>query len=218
MLVNLDFETRSKINLKDVGLDKYAKDPSTEVICMAYSIDNGEVQLWLPNQTPPQFFFNPKTVFTAWNAAFEYNILRNVLDLPIKWEQMVDSMAIAAANNIPQALEEAAIFLGVTEQKDPVGKRLIQKLSKPNSKGIFNTDPELLRQMYEYCKQDVRTEMDVVRQLRKLSSNEQDIWVMTQKINERGVPVDPEELQNALNTVHNAKNEDRKSTRLNSSH
>ena len=117
MLVNLDFETRSKANLKDVGLDKYAKDPSTEVICMAYSIDGGDVRLWIPYQSPPMFLFNPNTVFTAWNAAFEYNILRNVLDVPVKWEQMVDSMAIAAANNIPQALEEAAMFLGVTEQK-----------------------------------------------------------------------------------------------------
>ena len=208
MIVNLDFETRSKISLKDAGLDKYSKDSSTEVICMAYSIDGGEVRLWIPNQTTaPAFLFNKDTQYQAWNAAFEYNIMKYVLELPIQWEQMIDSMAIAAANNIPQALEEAAIFLGVTEQKDPIGKRLIQKLSKPNSKGVFNKDPELLLQMYEYCKQDVRTEMDVVSQLRKLSSNEQAVWVMTQKINERGVPVDPQELQNALNTVYNAKNE-----------
>jgi len=207
MIVNLDFETRSKVSLKDAGLDKYAKCKTTEVICMAYSIDDGEVQLWLPDQTPPQFFFNKDTKYQAWNAAFEYNILKYVLELDIKPNQMVDSMAIAASNNIPQSLEEAAIFLGVTEQKDPVGKRLIQKLSKPNSKGIFNKDPELLEQMYNYCKQDVRTEMAVVKQLRNLSTTEQDIWVMTQKINERGVPVDPDELQNALNTVDNAKNE-----------
>lgn len=208
MIVNLDFETRSKINLKDVGLDKYAKCKTTEVICMAYSVDGGEVQLWIPNQTTaPAFLFNKDTQYQAWNAAFEYNIMKYVLELPVRWEQMIDSMAIAAASNIPQALEEAAIFLGVTEQKDPIGKRLIQKLSKPNSKGVFNKDPELLLQMYEYCKQDVRTEMDVVSQLRNLSSNEQAVWVMTQKINERGVPVEPSELQNALNTVDNAKSE-----------
>lgn len=209
MIVNIDFETRSHTDIKKVGLDKYAKCPTTEVICMAYCQEGSQdVQLWIPNQTTaPQFLFNLDTKFSAWNAAFEYNILRHVLELPIKWEQMIDSMAVAAANNIPQSLEEAALFLGVTEQKDPVGKRLIQKLSKPNSKGIYNKDPELLRQMYEYCKQDVRTEMDVVRQLRKLSSSEQDVWVLTQKINERGVPVDPQELQNALNTVYNAKSE-----------
>jgi DNA polymerase len=144
-------------------------------------------------------------VFQAWNAAFEYNILKYVLELPVKWEQMIDSMAIAAANNIPQNLEEAAIFVGAMEQKDPVGKRLIQKLSKPNSKGLFNTDFLLLDQMYEYCKQDVRTEMAIVKQLRPLTDQEQQIWILTQKINERGVPVDVHEAQNAISTVNSAK-------------
>jgi DNA polymerase bacteriophage-type len=198
MLVNLDFETRSKVDLKDKGLDTYARDPSTEVICMAYSIDGGDVKLYTPQFALPQFLFNPETKFQAWNAAFEYNILKHVLQVPVKWEQMIDSMAIAAANNIPQALEDAAQFIDGNHLKDPIGKRLIQKLSKPKKDGTFNEDPELLDQMYEYCKQDVRTEMEVVKNLRALSAVEQQVWVLTQKINEVGVPVDPQELRNAI--------------------
>lgn len=198
MLVNLDFETRSKVDLKDKGLDTYARDPSTEVICMAYSIDGGDVKLYTPQFALPQFLFNPETKFQAWNAAFEYNILKHVLQVPVKWEQMIDSMAIAAANNIPQALDDAAQFIDGEHLKDPIGKRLIQKLSKPKKDGTFNEDPELLDQMYEYCKQDVRTEMEVVKNLRGLSTVEQQVWVLTQKINEVGVPVDPEELENAV--------------------
>ena len=198
MLVNLDFETRSKVDLKDKGLDTYARDVSTEVICMAYSIDGGEVKLWTPQFAIPQFLSNPNAKFQAWNAAFEYNIMKHVLHLNTTWDQMIDSMAIAAANNIPQALDDAAQFVDGEHLKDPIGKRLIQKLSKPKKDGTFNEDPELLDQMYEYCKQDVRTEMAVVKQLRALSSIEQDVWVLTQKINEAGVPVDPQELQNAI--------------------
>lgn len=198
MLVNLDFETRSRVDLKDKGLDTYARDISTEVICMAYSIDGGEVKLWTPQFAIPQFLFKPEAKFQAWNAAFEYNILKHVLQVPVKWEQMIDSMAIAAANNIPQSLEDAAQFIDGNQLKDPIGKRLIQKLSKPKKDGTFNEDPELLDQMYEYCKQDVRTEMEVVKHLRGLSSSEQAVWVLTQKINEVGVPVDPQELKNAI--------------------
>jgi DNA polymerase bacteriophage-type len=198
MLVNLDFETRSKVDLKDKGLDTYARDSSTEVICMAYSIDGSDVKLYTPQFALPQFLFNPETKFQAWNAAFEYNILKHVLQVPVKWEQMIDSMAIAAANNIPQALEDAAQFIDGNHLKDPIGKRLIQKLSKPKKDGTFNEDPELLEQMYEYCKQDVRTEMEVVKNLRALSAVEQQVWVLTQKINEVGVPVDPQELRNAI--------------------
>jgi DNA polymerase len=113
-------------------------------------------------------------------------------------------MAIAAANNVPQSLEDAAIFLGTVEQKDPIGKRLIQKLCKPQRDGTFNNDPVLLKQMYDYCMGDVRTEMAIGSVLRPLTADEQRIWELTQRINLRGVPVDPKELQNAVNAVQSA--------------
>ena len=199
MIVSIDFETRSRVDLPTYGLDKYSRDESTEVLCMAYSIDGAPVELWNPFESPaPSWLTDPDTKFTAWNAAFEVNILRNVLKIPVRWEQFTDTMAWAAANNIPQSLEEAALFLGVTEQKDPVGKRLIQKLSKPNIKGVFNEDPELLSELYNYCKQDVRTEMAVAAQLRPLDPSEQSVWVLTNIINDNGVPVDPAELERAI--------------------
>jgi len=202
MNVSIDFETRSLAELKDVGLDQYAKDPSTEVICMAYSINGSDPKIWLPERDPiPAFFAADDVVFTAWNAAFEVNIIRHVLKLPVRWDQFIDSMAVAAANNVPQSLEEAAIFLGVSEQKDATGRRLIQKLSKPGRDGKFNKDPGLLAQMYEYCRQDVRTEMAVAANLRPLEPSEQKMWELTQIINDRGVPVDPAELQRAIAAV-----------------
>ena len=205
MIVSIDFETRSRVELGDYGLDNYAKDPSTEVICMAYVTDDGDSGLWTPVMDMPDFMTDPDTVFQGWNVAFEYNILKHVLDLPVKWSNMIDSMAIAAANNIPQSLEEAAIFVGAVEQKDPEGKRLIQKLSKPQKDGTFNTDLELIKSMHAYCIQDVKTEMAVVSKLRKLTAEEQRVWVLTQEINERGIPVDEAELQNAVNAVTTAK-------------
>ena len=207
MQISIDFETRSLADLPTVGLDNYSKHPSTEVICMAYSIDKGPVQLWNPEVSFPNVFFNSKVSFTAWNAAFEYYICRNVLQLPVRWDQFTDTMAMAAANNIPQSLEDAAIFLGVSEQKDPIGKRLIQKLSKPQRDGTFNKDPELLQQMYEYCKQDVRTEMALFEKLRVLNVSEQEVWVKTNIINERGIPVDTNALKNAINAVNLEKND-----------
>ncbi len=205
MIVSIDFETRSRVELGDYGLDNYAKDPSTEVICMAYVTDDGDSGLWTPVMDMPDFMTDPDTIFQGWNVAFEYNILKHVLDLPVKWSNMIDSMAIAAANNIPQSLEEAAIFVGAVEQKDPEGKRLIQKLSKPQKDGTFNTDLELIKSMHAYCIQDVKTEMAVVSKLRKLTAEEQRVWVLTQEINERGIPVDEAELQNAVNAVTTAK-------------
>ena len=119
---------------------------------------------------------------------------------PLKLEQCIDSMAIAAANNIPQSLGDAAIFMDAEHKKDTRGRYLIQKLCKPY-KGEFNEDPELMRELFNYCADDVRAEMSIVANLRPLSAAEQEVWALTQRINLRGVPVDPKELQNACLAV-----------------
>ena len=207
MLINLDFEVRSLIDLPDRGLDVYAKDESTEVICMAYSIDVGHVKLWTPETALPQFMYAKDTIFQGWNVAFEVNIMRHVLGIDVPWERTIDTMAWAAANNCPQSLEEATIFLGTADQKDPIGKRLIQKLCKPQKDGTFNKDPVLLKQMYDYCIKDVKAEMAIGALLRPLTSTEQEVYTLTQQINDRGVPVDPNELHSAVLAVVRAQDQ-----------
>jgi len=213
MIYSIDFETRSKANLPDVGLDIYANDPTTEVLCIAFGTAPENVQVFKPDRG-----FGLLRILNhvrnggkiqAWNAMFEYAIW-NCVCVPkyhwpvLKLEQCIDTMAVAAANNIPQGLDEAGAFMDAKYQKDPIGKRLIQKLCKPNSKGSFNDDPELMRQLFDYCAQDVRTEMALGAVLRPLEDVEQAVWTLTQRINTRGVPVDPRELQNAVLAVEKA--------------
>jgi len=217
MIYSIDFETRSKANLPDVGLDIYANDPTTEVLCIAFGTQPDNVEVQTPiviDQLPTQLNILLGHVanggkIQAWNAMFEYAIWNCVCVPkygwpPLKLEQVIDSMAIAAANNVPQSLDEAGTFMDATHKKDAIGARLIQKLCKPNRKGEFENDPELLKQLFDYCAQDVRTEMAIVKLLRPLSEREQEIWELTQRINLRGVPVDQNELQNAVNAVQSA--------------
>ena len=215
MIFSIDFETRSHANLPDVGLDKYANCLSTEVLCIAFGTQPSDVVVHKPyifTEQPLWRLINHVKdggKIQAWNAMFEYAIWNCVCVPkygwpPLKLEQVIDSMAIAAANNIPQSLDEAGNFMDSEHKKDAIGARLIQKLCKPNKKGVFENDPDLLRQLHEYCAQDVRTEMDIVRSLRALSSEEQAVWEVTQRVNLRGVPVDPRELQNAVKAVGEA--------------
>ena len=55
--LNRDYETRSRLNLKKVGLARYAADPSTTIICMAYAVDDGPVQRWFPGDPVPPVWF-----------------------------------------------------------------------------------------------------------------------------------------------------------------
>jgi DNA polymerase len=209
MIYSIDFETRSRANLPDVGLDIYANDESTEVLCIAFGTTPNNVKVAAPQTGElAQLLLHVEAggKIQAWNAMFEYAIWNCVCVPkygwpPLRLTQCIDTMAIAACNNVPQGLEDAGIFLGTIHQKDPVGKRLIQKLSKPTPKGLFNNDPELMKQLFDYCAQDVRTEMAIGSVLRGLTEVEQEVWEATQRINLRGVPVDANELHNAVLAV-----------------
>ena len=215
---SIDFESRSHIDLTEQGLDIYANDPTTEVLCIAFGTTPDNVVVCEPTHNSNDWLsklnFLLKHVASggkiqAWNAMFEYAIWNCVCVPkygwpPLKLTQVIDTMAVAAANNAPQGLEDAALFMNSEHLKDTTGRKLIQKLCKPQKDGKFNEDPELMAELFAYCAQDVRTEMALGRDLRALTDVEQDVWEMTQRINLRGVPVNPIELRNAVKAVDNA--------------
>ena len=190
--VNIDFETYSEANLLQVGAWKYSRHISTEVICMAYSINGVPTELW---RFGDPFPFTPAQLktsnFIAFNVFFERSIWTNVLrwPQPKSWE---DTAAAVATLALPRALGTVAKALGLPEnqQKDSRGKRLIQMLCKPQRNGKRNRDPILVKEFEDYCRQDVVTEQSVGRFLFPLNPREQKIFEMDQKINLRGLAVD----------------------------
>ena len=112
-----DIETRSKVSLKKVGAYKYATDPSTEVLCVAYAVDDGPVQLWLPGDPVPLEFLeaaaDPSWVVCAHNDAFKSAIEQHVLarrygfpTIPIERHRC--TMAICLALGLPARLGAVA--------------------------------------------------------------------------------------------------------------
>jgi hypothetical protein len=75
-MIWLDFETRSRCDLPSRGVYNYAQDASTEVLCMSYAFDDGEVATWLPGQPFPDITGHQ---IMAHNAAFERLIFWYVL-------------------------------------------------------------------------------------------------------------------------------------------
>lgn len=87
--VVIDIETRSRLDLRRVGAARYAADPSTDVWCVAFVIDDGSVQLWLPGSPVPAAIIeaaaDPEYLFVAHNAAFERAIWRDILTPRYGW-------------------------------------------------------------------------------------------------------------------------------------
>jgi DNA polymerase len=191
----LDFETRSRCDLRSRGVYNYAQDRSTSVLCMSYAFDDDEVVTWTPDQPFPRRVAEHTGQIRAHNAAFERLIFWFILcpDQGIcepSLSQFYCTATQARANCAPGSLEDVGRFSGATMKKDHRGSQLIRLLSVPRADGTFNDDPALMAEMVAYCEQDVRAMRAISRNLRDLSPEELADYHVNERINDRGVRVD----------------------------
>lgn len=181
-MIWLDFETRSTCDLKSAGVYNYAQDLTTEVLCMSYAVDDGEVQTWTTGPLPD---FTGHRIM-AHNAAFERLILWYVLQVNIPLESFYCTAAQARANCAPGSLEDVGRFMGASMKKDHRGAALIRKMCVPP----FQESAELTAEMTRYCEQDVRAMRAISQAMRPLSDEELADYHVNERINDRGVLVD----------------------------
>lgn len=141
----LDYETRSRCDLPAKGAYNYAKDPSTEILCLSYAFNDEEVQTWTPNIPFPQdvarHFAEGGRIY-AHNAAFDRLITWYVLcpDFNVpepKLEQWYCTAAQSRANCGPGSLEDVGRFSGASMRKNHRGSQLIRLLSIPKLTASF---------------------------------------------------------------------------------
>ena len=187
-MIWVDFETKSACDLKSAGVYNYAQSLSTEVLCMAYAYDDGEVQMWtggpLPDFTGHQI--------RAHNAAFERLIFWYVLQQDYPLEQFYCTAAQTRANCAPGSLEDAGRFAGASMRKDHRGGHLVRQCCIPP----YNT--ALLPELFDYCAQDVRAMRAISKGMRGLSDDELLDYHVSERINDRGVLVDVELARSAV--------------------
>ncbi len=157
MPVHLDFEIRSAVNLKNHGAFRWLEDPSSRILCLAYSIDGAPVSLWWPwfplipeelkhpdlsflvgAEPPLELFERIEAGDELWahNATFERAAFELVCGPRLGWPvpdptQWRCTMAMCAAHALPLSLEGACRVLGLPERKDERGARIMRKLTQP---------------------------------------------------------------------------------------
>jgi DNA polymerase len=190
MTLWIDFETRSRCDLRARGVYNYAQDASTDVLCMSYAFDDEDVRTWLPSQPFPQDVKNHKGQIRAHNAAFERLIFWYVLQCDFALEQFYCTATQARANCAPGGLEDVGRFVGAGMRKDHRGGQLIRALSIPQADGTFREDADLMAEMVQYCEQDVRAMRAISQAQRGLSVDELHDYHVNERINDRGVLLD----------------------------
>jgi len=204
----IDFETRSVLDLADVGLHNYALHPTTQPWCMAYGLGDEEFKLWWFGEPLPEIVRDHVElggIIVAHNATFEWKVWNYIMAARHGWpeldiNQCRCTMAMAYAMALPGKLADAAAALGLEAQKDMKGHRLMLQMCRPRSTNPLTwwDDDDRKQRLGEYCVVDTQVEREMYRRMRKLSDSEQRLWGLDHRINERGVFIDRPTIRKAV--------------------
>lgn len=113
----IDFETRSELDVGDVGSHAYAMHRSTEMILCAYAFDDDEVQVaeCLPGIVRDAIE-DDSVLKVAHNAEFDMCIAKYVLGIDISYNDWFDTAYLAAYYGLPRKLAYLANVLGATQK------------------------------------------------------------------------------------------------------
>lgn len=216
-VAHVDFETFSEADLRASGAYAYARHPSTDILCMAWAYGDMAPELWLPGQPFPELLALHIATggrIVAWNAPFERLIWRHVAVPrygfpPLRDEQIWCAAAQGANMALPRDLDGAAAALGDTPQKDATGRRIMLQLSQPRkptktdarTRWTPEMAPEKFDHLYRYCLQDVEAERGIGRRVYALSPAEREMFLLDQRINDRGVKIDRTLIERAKQVV-----------------
>lgn len=202
----LDVETRSPVNLVKTGPYPYAEHPDTDLWCVCWAIGDGPVLDWRPGDPVPPSITEHMARggwFEFHNAGFEHAIWSRILAPRYGWpelplEQISDTMIRACVMGLPRSLEDAGRVMKLDVQKDKDGHRLMMRMAKPRAPRkdehpdglLWWDEPEKVKRLTEYCRQDVRAQRELGRTLRPLSSDERRNFLRTLRANVTGIRID----------------------------
>jgi DNA polymerase len=216
MILSIDLETRSPVDLKRSGAYRYFEHPYTSILCAAWAVDDGPVSVWRPGEPCPPAVADAVrggAEISGWNVNFERQGWNHILGPKHRWprphlDQYRDTAAQAAAQALPRKLEKAAEVLRLPQQKDMAGNKLMMLMAKPR-KRHKGEDYQThywhegdLDRLAAYCSQDVQVERAIRGKLQPLSHAEFLLWRFDQLINDRGIMLDLDLVEDMMVIVN----------------
>lgn len=222
----LDLETYSETPIKN-GTHAYAEN--AEVMIFAWALNDGEVNVEDLTAAPMSkelvaLLQNPSVKLIAHNSGFDRTVLRHAMpQFDLKIERWEDTMVQALSHSLPGSLDSLCEIFGLETDvaKDKAGKQLIQLFCKPRPKtskdrrATRETHPEKWAEFLAYAKNDILAMRELHKKMPKWNyrNSELALWHLDQKINDRGVCIDLDLVQSAIEAVDKAQVELAKQTR-----
>ena len=213
--ISIDIETYSSTNLNHTGVYRYADSDDFELLLFGYATDFGPVKvvdLTQGEKIPPQIIEaldNPDIIKSAFNAQFERVCLSRYIGRRLKPAGWHCSRVWSATLGLPLSLRDVGSVLGLPRQKITAGKELVRyfctpcKPTKANQNRTRNFPyhaPDKWQQFKQYNQRDVEVEMEITQKLERFPvlQNEWENYWMDQGINDRGIRIDQQLVNNAI--------------------
>ena len=217
--LSIDIETYSNVNLNKAGAYRYSEDPSFEILCFGYSLNEGDVHvinIQEGEQIPPEIIElikDENCIKHAYNASFERVCLSRYLGLPknqfLNPKSWRCTMVASSYLGLPLSLRGVGAVLNLENQKLEEGHELIKffcgpvKPTKSNggaTRNLFKNHPQKRDQFIAYNKRDVEVELAIQQRLSNYQLPEW-LWeeyAIDQEINDRGVYLDTSLAEKAI--------------------
>ena len=226
MVLSIDIETRSAVDLTRSTVYRYAEDPSFQILLFGYALNDDPVTVIdVTKEGIPydiiQMLHDPKITKQAYNANFERVCLSRFLLPPSKFpdrigwffppEQWHCTMVHALSCGLPRSLKDVGKALGLAEDQAKMkeGDALIRYFSRPcrptksNGQRIWNEPehaPDKWATFIEYNRRDVEVERTIRKILEgtPVPDKEWEAYWLDQHINDRGVLCDKPFVQSCI--------------------
>lgn len=214
-ILSIDLETYSEVDIRKGGLYKYAEN--SEILLFAYAYDDEPVEVTDLTQgeaIPTKVLHdleNPDVLKTAFNAAFEMHVLGHHLGRRLDPAEWFCTMVQSYTLGLPGSLAAVGEVLNLAEDKKKLatGKRLIQYFCKPckptkanggRTRNLPQDDPKKWELFKTYNGQDVEAERAIRKRIERFFpiQRERALWCLDQKINDAGVLIDTQLVDNAI--------------------
>lgn len=214
-ILSIDIETYSDVDLSKCGVYAYSDSPNFEILLFAYAFDEEPTQivdLACGEQLPDRVLAaleDPVITKAAFNAQFERTCISKYLGRrlsPSGWQCTAVQSAMLA---LPLSLDNVGEVLNIQRKKLKEGADLVRFFSMPckptkanggRTRNRPEDAPEKWERFKTYCIRDVDAEREIRQKLWKfpIPESEMELYRMDQEINDRGILVDQQLVENAV--------------------
>ena len=214
-ILSIDIETYSDVDLAKCGVYAYSDSPNFEILLFAYAFDEEPTQITdlTCGENLPQRVLaaleDPAITKAAFNAQFERTCISRYLGRKLSPEGWQCTAVQSAMLALPLSLDNVGEVLNIQRKKLKEGTDLVRFFSMPCKSTKANGGrtrnrpedaPEKWERFKTYCIRDVDAEREIRQKLWKfpIPESEMELYRMDQEINDRGILVDQQLVENAV--------------------